>query len=94
MRGQRELVNVKPRQGPKKSPKMKKKPKKVPKKMPKRVMLRPQRPSGGRSSLRRGLEDEVTETVLPKKKMSPIFFFIGGAVLIETGLQLLYLIIL
>ena len=90
MRGQRELINVKPRQGPKKSPlppKMKKKPK-VPKQMPKRVIPRPQRPNGSRSSLRRGQEDEVTETVLPKKKMSPVLLYAGGAVIIAMGLEL------
>ena len=72
MRGQRELINVKPREKPKKSiPK-----KKVPKKLPKRVMpmqRRPQRPNaGGRSgSLRRGEMEELEDSVPPKKSIQP-----------------------
>ena len=74
MRGQRELINVKPREKPKKS--IPKKAKKLPKKLPKRVMpmqRRPQRPNNtGRSgSLRRGEMEELENSVPAKKSIQP-----------------------
>ena len=60
MRGQRELINVKPREKPKKS--IPKKPKKLPKSLPKRVLPRPKQPiirSGSRSASRSGSDQEV-----------------------------------